>query len=639
MDGVCGWIGTASAASSPDETLAAMAAGLTAPPTAVRGASAEPGAGLAAVGAAGHTDFRCAAGIRAAVVGDAEWRDTELAAIAARDGDAAALIAAYRRHGKDLLSRLGGTAAVAVIDGPRERALIALDRLGIQTLCYATPTGGGLVFGTLTDCVRAHPKIGSRLDPQALFDYLYFTRCPAPGTIYADQRKLLPAEYVWFAKGGAETGRYWHVPYDDSKPEGGVPALAAELRGTMRDAVRRAAGNEETDQIGCFLSGGIDSSTITGLLGEVRAAPPKAFTIGFDVSDFNEADFARAAARHFGARLSEYFVTPDDVVDLVPRLAGIYDEPFGNASAVAVYYCARLAAEHGVRRLLAGDGGDEVFAGNKRYATQRIFALYDHLPEWLRAGVIEPVAFGIPGGKAIYPVRKARRYIEQARLPMPERMESANFYNDLDLAGCFAPEIAAGIDRAHPIAVMRGAYDGARTDSMLNRMLNLDMQITLADDDLRKVSRMCALAGVEVRYPFLDEAVVELAARVPPAAKLRGTHLRAFFRDTFRDFLPPSTLKKSKHGFGLPFGVWLRTHPALQELAYDSIAALKGRDIFAPAFLDEAVALHRGGHTAYYGEIVWVLMILELWLRSRQEGARQAWTWTRAGTTMPPGIR
>ena len=171
---------------------------------------------------------------------------------------------------------------------------------------------------------------------------------------------------------------------------------------------------------------------------------------------------------------------------------------------------------------------------------------------------------------------------------------------------------------------MREAYDGTRSDSMLNRMLNLDMQITLADDDLRKVSRMCGLAGVEVRYPFLDEAMVELAARVPPRAKLQGRRLRAFFRDTFRDFLPPTTLKKSKHGFGLPFGAWLRTHPALRELAYDNIDALKKRDIFLPSFLDEAVALHRDGHAAYYGEIVWVLMILELWLASRATGAKPA---------------
>jgi len=621
LDGLCGWIGAPGITEGPKALLSAMAAGMPGGAQAPGGAAADPAAALAAVGGAAFAE---ADGIRAALVGDAQWRDPDLATIAARDGDGAALIAAYRRHGKDMLARIGGSAAIAVIDGPAGRALVALDRFGLQTLCYAQPPGGGLVFGSVTDCVRAHPGVGARLSPQAVFDYLYFTRSPAPGTIYADQRKLLPAEYIWYADGRAQTGRYWHIPYADGAPTGDVPALAAELRATLRDAVDRAAKGEATGRLGCFLSGGIDSSTVTGLLGELRMAPPKAFTIGFDVADFNEADYARAAARHFGARLSEYFVTPDDVVDLVPRLAAYYDEPFGNASAVAVYYCARLAADQGVRRLLAGDGGDEIFAGNKRYATQRIFALYDHLPGWLRAGAIEPLVFGFPAGNAIFPVRKARRYIEQAKLPMPERMESANFYNDFDLGRCFAPDVAAEIDRGHPVAVMRAAYESTRSNSMLNRMLNLDMQITLADDDLRKVSRMCALAGVEVRYPFLDEAVVALAARVPPRAKLRGTRLRAFFRDTFREFLPPSTLKKSKHGFGLPFGAWLRTHPALQEMAYDNIGALKKRDIFLPSFLDEAVALHRDGHAAYYGEIVWVLMILELWLGSRDAGARPA---------------
>jgi asparagine synthase (glutamine-hydrolysing) len=268
--------------------------------------------------------------------------------------------------------------------------------------------------------------------------------------------------------------------------------------------------------------------------------------------------------------------------------------------------------------MLAGDGGDELFAGNRRYATQGVFEHWNRIPAPLRSRVLVPVLGRLPGRPNL--LRKVRSYVEQAQIPLPDRMESYNFLHRIAPSAVLSADFLNQVDLDAPLQLLRSIYHRPKEASSLNRMMYLDWQTTLADNDLRKVTRMCELGGVEVAFPMLDDDLVDYSLRVPSHQKLRGGRLRHFYKEGMRGFLPQAIIDKQKHGFGLPFGVWLSQHAPLRELAHDSLAALKMRGYLRPDFIDEAIRLHESGHSGYYGELIWVLMMLELWLQAHVSG-------------------
>jgi len=549
-----------------------------------------------------------------AVEGRARWHSADLAAIAAQHGNSAALAEAYRRHGDECLPRMAGTFAVAIVDADRASGLLAVDRMGIRSLCYARPAGR-LVFGSSAARVAAHPDVGRTLSRQAIFDYLYCHVVPAPGTIYAAVHKLRPGECLTFRNGTAQRRFYWQLHYDDDNQES-FDALMPRFRQLLREAASRAIGLDA--DVGAFLSGGTDSSTVAGLLTELRGKPAKTYSIGFAAEGFDEMRYARITARHFATSAHEYYVTPQDVVDAIPIIAQAYDEPFGNDSAVPTYYCARMARADGVGVLLAGDGGDEIFGGNARYAKQKLFEAYGTVPRAVRRGLIEPLALGTPGADRLAPLRKLGSYVRQASIPLPDRLESYNFLQRSPLADIFEPGFLAEVDASQPLALQREAYQRAASVSPVNRMMHLDLQFTLADNDLRKVSRMCEVAGIEVRYPLIDDALVEFSGELPPSFKVKGLKLRYFFKQALKDFLPPETLAKTKHGFGMPFGLWLRDHKPLAGLVHDSLDAFRRRGIVKPDYITELLRQHETSHATYFGIMIWVIMMLERWLAVRK---------------------
>jgi asparagine synthase (glutamine-hydrolysing) len=333
------------------------------------------------------------------------------------------------------------------------------------------------------------------------------------------------------------------------------------------------------------------------------------------VDAYDELAYADIANRHFGCRPVQYHVTAADIVAAFPLIAQAYDEPFGNSSAVPTYFCALRAREHGVTHLLAGDGGDEIFGGNERYARHQVFERYQHIPRSLRRGMLERVAPYLPGEGGWSLLSKTRSYIEQARIPLPERLESWNFIYR-EGATLLAPEFLAAVDLRAPFAVMQEVYAAAPSRSTLNKMLYYDWHFTLADSDLRKVQTMSALAGVRVSYPMLDARVLDLSNRVTPAQKMKGLELRSFYKQAMRGFLPREILDKTKHGFGLPFGVWLQTHRDLGELIYSHLTDLKSRGIVRAQFIDDLIARHRKADASYYGYALWDLAMLEAWLKA-----------------------
>ncbi len=607
MTGLCGWLATSLSTTLFPQVLENMSNGLQSLTTTWR----TQGVGLACA-TSGYL-ASLPDGLVTAIVGEPSWSNRELARLASEQSHAYALAEAYRRYATGLFEYLQGAFSLVVLHPPGKRLIAAIDRIGQQHFYYATPPEG-IVFGSTTDSVRAHPAIGSRLSDQGLFNYLYFHMLPSPGSIYAAQHKLPGGHYLDYQDGRLQVVRYWQPVFTETL-SASVDELGEAMRALILEAVRRLS---PAPPVGAFLSGGLDSSTVAGMLTKIYPGQVRTYSIGFAIQGYDEMAYARLASSHFGTERREYYVTPDDTVAMIPKIARAYDEPFGNSSALPVYYCARLAGEDGLQQLLAGDGGDELFAGNQRYADQQVFEAYQKIPYFLRHYLIEAGLKRLPGLSNPALVRKANSYIQKANTPLPDRLESYNFLHRHAAREVFSAEFLTAVDVNYPLALLREIYTAPASASPLNRMLYLDWHRTLHDNDLVKVNRMCQLAGIQVVYPLLDDRLVEFSCRLPSSLKLKGRRLRWFYKQAMRDFLPRQTIRKSKHGFGLPFGIWVRSHQRLQELAYDSLQQLKQKPYLQPAFIDRAIELHRSGHAAYYGELIWILMMLSLWLEQHQ---------------------
>lgn len=525
--------------------------------------------------------------------------------------DAQALIALWHKHSGNTAAQVQGPFALAIVDRRNDSVYLAIDRIGIYSLSFAL-RAGRLVFADRADAVAAHPAVGRTMDPQALFNYFYFYDVPAPGTIYRGVEKLLPGQYAWYRHGRVERGFYWQLHYRDA-PRHDFQAMAERFRRLLRECVARAA---EPGGTAAFLSGGTDSSTVAGVYQELSSTPVRTYSIGFAADGFDEMEYARIAARHFGLDAREYYLKPEDILAAIPLIARWYDEPFANESAVPAYFCAKLAAADGYRVMLAGDGGDEIFGGNARYAKQKVFEAWHRIPGPLRDGLIEPLA-RLPGLARLPPVRKLQSYIRQANIPLPERMESYNYVYRQPLSEMFTADFLARIDPHQPSRLLEDAYHRAASTSYINRMLHLDLKFTLADNDLRKVGGMTQAAGIEVRYPLLDDAMVAFSGEVPPDWKVKGQYLRWFFKQALKGYLPDAIIHKSKHGFGLPFGIWAREHAPLRERVEDRLHAFRCRGLLQPAYLDRLRRDHAEGHATYFGKMLWVIVILEEWLAAR----------------------
>ncbi|HMN75627.1 MAG TPA: asparagine synthase-related protein [Burkholderiaceae bacterium] len=541
-------------------------------------------------------------------LGSPRFSDSRLAGLARTQGDAAAWQAALAQGAAAAANSAEGDFAVGLIDAAG-RCFLAVDRFAIRTLCYRV-IEGRLHFAARADELAAlAPR--AEIDPQAIFDYVYFHVIPSPRTIFKGVYRLPPAHCAWFEGGRLDVAPYW-VPRFEEPARSDFSALAAEFRQLVQDAV---AARLDGSKPACFLSGGTDSSTVAGMIGKVAGRPAATYSIGFEAEGYDEMRFARIAAKRFGTEHHEYYVTPGDLVKSIPAVAAHYDQPFGNSSVLPAYYCARMAREDGVTLLLAGDGGDELFGGNVRYAKQRVFGWYGHVPGALRGGVLEPLLQKTPLG-ALPLARKGRSYVEQAKVPLPDRMQMYNLLLRLDPRQVFTADFLARMDEADPLRQQQGVWQQVPAPaSALNRMLAYDWRYTLAEADLPKVCGSASLAGVAVSFPFLDRALVDFSLELPSDYKLKGLKLRWFFKEALRGFLPDEILAKKKQGFGLPFGVWANRHDALRRFASDSLQSLAGRGIVQPAFIDTLLKEHLPAHPGYYGEMVWILMMLEQWLR------------------------
>ena len=432
--------------------------------------------------------------------------DTPALALCQRDqGDRAAWQQALARGPREAAAGAAGEFSVAmrVATG---RSFLAVDRFATHPLCYRVDADG-LHFAERAD-ILAGPN--PEIDPQAIFDYLYFHMIPAPRTIYRGVFRLPPGHFALYERGHLSVQPYWVPTFDEDNTTSFEPRRD-EFVALLGEAVRRRLDGSKP---ACFLSGGTDSSTIAGLIGRVAGRPAATYSIGFDAEGYDEMAYARIAARHFGTEHHEYYVTPDDLVRSIPAVARHFDQPFGNSSALPAFHCAKMAHADGVTRLLGGDGGDELFGGNTRYAKQRVFGWYNAVPKALRRGLLEPVFAGSPVGRLPL-LRKGASYIEQARTPMPDRLQMYNLLLRLGVDRVLAPGFVAQVDTAAPLRQQREVWSAAHAHSDLNRTLAYDWRYTLAESDLPKVCMTAQLAGPTVRFPLLDDEVCWRSVSVP----------------------------------------------------------------------------------------------------------------------------
>lgn len=605
---LCGWLGLDSVNDARAQLDRMLGCRTSALPGEGR-IEAHPEAALACETLASEGD------VMAAMVGEPRWLTAELAELARERGNAAALLAAYRRAGTELCQLFGNSFAAAIVDRSARRVLLAIDRMGIQPLAYAEIPGKGLVFGTSCDQVIQHAWVDARLDPQSLFNYVFFHMVPSPATVFTQVRKLAPAELLEYRDGKVSVRRHW-IPRFANGEKADLQQLSRDVHTALQDAISEYA---KQPHVGAFLSGGLDSSTVSGMLARLAGRRVSTYSIGFDQQGFDEMHYARITARHFDIDGREYYVTPEDVAQTLPRVATTFDEPFGNSSALPAFLCAKFARETGVTHMLAGDGGDEIFGGNERYAKQKIFEVYQLVPRVVRERVLNPWALNSNSLQSLWPAAKLRSYIKQATVPMPERLQTWNFMWRTGAANMFEPDFLRQVDQRAPLDLMAATYHEAPTQALVDRMLYYDWKFTLADNDLRKVGRMCELAGVQVSYPMIDDRLIDVSLRVPPEQKVRRLELRHFYKQTMKDFLPREVIEKTKHGFGLPFGHWVKSSPALQAVVHPALDAIQKRGIVRPAFIESMMQEFRTDPDAnYYGPIIWVLTVLEHWLQSRR---------------------
>jgi asparagine synthase (glutamine-hydrolysing) len=558
-------------------------------------------------------------GMRVLLACDAELiNKDEMAAAAGRACDhsgkantAELLAALYERYGPSFVEKLRGGFSLVLWDHMERRLLAAIDGFGIKRLAYYQDDNGVLVASRV-DALARSGQIDTAINPRAIANVLNFSANLAPETIFEKVRRLPPGTILLASARGTRLEGYWDMQYglpgDSSETR-----LSREMESVVERSVAAHCGHDSFDNLGAFLSGGTDSSTVVGMMTRAAKAPVNAFSIGFKEQPFNELGYAELAAKRFGARHYTYLVGPRDCFEALPQMVRCFDEPYGNSSAIPTYFCARLAAQNGVRVLLAGDGGDELFGGNERYATDKLFEIYHSVPRVFRKGLLEPVVAALPGTGGL--VGRARGYIRRANIRGMERMLSFQFLRTHPPEAVFEDDFLRALGDYRVVDLPLRHYTRAAAHDHLDRLLYVDMKITLADNDLPKVTCMSELAGVQTRFPFLDRSVAEFSGRIPAGLKVKGIKKRYLFKRAFRELLPIEIIQKKKHGFGIPIAVWMKTDPRMRELTHDTLfsASAVDRGYFRKEFIEDLFRRHESEETTYYGDTLWTFLSLELW--------------------------
>ena len=497
------------------------------------------------------------------------------------------------------------------------RAIALTDHFSTLSL-FALQHEATLYLASDLRLLAALPACERTVDPVAIYHYLNLGCVPAPVSVCRGIRRVEPGTRLVFDRGRVRFDRYF-VPEYPEDYDGDEATLTKALQDRIVASVHDYRPSD-ADAWGCFLSGGTDSSSIVSILARENAGKVRAFSIGFAEEGYDELGFAKLAADACGADSITARVSRAETIDLLQRVVAAYDEPFGNASAVPTLACADLAADNGgTRVMVAGDGGDEIFGGNQRYAKDHVMETYYRLPGAIKA-IGSAVGRAVHGSKSHF-LNRVENFFERSSIPNPDR-----FYTDDSFASdhydeLLTPAFRADVPRDASLDWMRHVYAIGRDAAPLHRIMRLDLMNAIAQNDLVKVHGACKSRGITVRFPYLDPALVAFTGRLPARYKVRGTDKRYLFKRAMAGIIPDATIRKKKQGFGLPTAVWLRHDPQFQatvrEVLFDRRARERGW--FEPKFIEKLIAEHIEGSWDYSSEI-WRLLVLELWLRKHLDG-------------------
>jgi asparagine synthase (glutamine-hydrolysing) len=527
--------------------------------------------------------------------------------------DCEVILPLYRELGDDFVLRLNGMFGFALWDADRRRLLVGRDRLGIKPI-YTWSDGSRFAFASEAKALLALPWVSTALNESALPGYLNLGYVAAPETMFRGLRKLPPATLVAVDAGRVAERRYWRI---DGRVDRARTATewVERLRARLEESVRMQMVSDVP--IGAFLSGGIDSSAVVGMMSRHSAGPVKTYSIGFDGSvagDFyNELPYARAMATRFGTDHHEIVVRPD-VVDLLPRLSWFLDEPVADTAFITTYLVSKFARES-VTVILSGVGGDEILGGYRRYLGDHFHRRFAVLPAWARSLAIR-AGRRLPADRhspLLNLARYAKAFLAAAELP-PEARYAA-------FVQVFARTDLPQVLRSPPTGddAIAAAFGVAHSDDALNRMLVVDAETQLPDDLLALTDRMTMATSLECRVPLLDHELVELAAAIPGELKVRNGELKHLLKRALEDLLPPAILNRQKRGFGTPMGAWLKRELAPVLRGVLSPSTLAARGLFHPAAVQALMADHDANRIDGTDRLL-ALLNLEIWSRVYLDG-------------------
>jgi asparagine synthase (glutamine-hydrolysing) len=480
--------------------------------------------------------------------------------------DTETIVHLYEDYGEDCFARLRGMFAIVLWDSRQRKLLLARDRLGKKPLFYS-PNRKRVLFGSELKALLAADGLSRDMDTQALTDYFSFGYIPAPKTIYRDVRKVLPGHYVVVSGDGSLVEKsYWALSFRETE-DCSEEEWCERIRDQISEATRVRLMSDVP--LGAFLSGGVDSSAVVAMMARLMNQPVTTCSIGFNVPEFDESEFARKIAKQFHTQHHEQIVEPDALA-IVDKLAWHYDEPFADSSAIPTYYVSGIARKH-VTVALGGDGGDENFAGYRRYFFDAMEnQLRAHIPAGVRSGIFAPLGRWYPAlAWAPRMFRAKATFQSLARNPLEGYFNSVSIFRPDEKPNLFLADFRNQLKDYESIEVLRYHYNRADTEDPLSRIQYVDIKTYLTDDILTKVDRASMAVSLEVRAPLLDHRLMEMVARVPSSFKLRGREGKYIFKKAMEATLPRDILYRSKQGFAVPLAHWFRHE--LKDMAHATI--------------------------------------------------------------------
>jgi asparagine synthase (glutamine-hydrolysing) len=517
--------------------------------------------------------------------------------------DTETIVHAYEQWGEGVFARLRGMFGIALWDRRTRTLLLGRDRAGQKPLHY-TERDGRLYFASELKSLLAAGAVRADLDLEALDHYLSFLYTPPDRAIFRGVKKLPPAHYLKWTDGRIDVRRYWQIGEEESF-RGSADEAAVELRRVLAGAVESHMVSDVP--LGAFLSGGVDSSVVVGLMAQASSRPVKTFSIGFDDPQFDELEHARAVAQHFGTEHHEFVVRPDGLA-ILDRLIGQFDEPFADSSAIPTWYVSEIARRH-VTVVLSGDGGDELFGGYDRYLPHPRVVRFDGLPLPGKRRAAEIVWPLLPHGA------RGKNFLRHVSRTVEGRyLDSIAFFQPDEKAALYSGDIRRALHGTSAELSLSRHFDRFRSLPPHSRMMRFDFETYLPEDVLTKVDRMSMAHSIESRVPLLDNEVIDFAATLPASMKIAGGRRKHILKEAARTLLPGSILDRRKQGFGVPLGVWFRG--GLTDVFSDVLrsATTRQRGYFDAVFVDRLVNEHltnKRDHTLR----LWQLLVFELWHR------------------------